>query len=191
MRIKFSLIILIFILLSACTETPPTPKPREYYRVNFPDKKYQLFSEDYPYSFEYPTYAQVVPDTDDYSEPYWINLEFPAYNASIHISYKKVNNDIGQFIEDSHTLAYKHAIKADAINEAIFINDTLRTYCKIYSIEGNAATPMQFHITDSVSNFLRGSLYFKVSPNRDSLAPSIDYLIEDVIHLMETFEWKN
>jgi len=191
MKTKFSLIILISIILSACTDNTPMPKPREYYRVNFPEKEYLRFSEDYPYSFEYPTYAQVIADTDDNSEPYWVNIEFPAYKAAIHISYKKVNNNVGDYIEDSHTLAYKHAIKADAINEAIFINDTLRTFCKLYSIEGNAATPMQFHITDSVSNFLRGSLYFKVSPNRDSLAPSIDFLIEDVIHLMETFEWKN
>ncbi len=179
------------IIFSACTEDKPMPKPREYYRVSFPEKEYQQFLEDYPYSFEYPTYAVIIPDTDNNSELFWINMQFPDYNATIHISYKKVNNDVGQFIEDSHTLAYKHVVKADAINEAIFMDDSLKTFCKLYSIEGNAATPMQFHITDSVNHFLRGSLYFNVSPNKDSLTPSIDFLIEDVIHIMETFEWKS
>ncbi len=182
---------LILIYLSACTNNNSIPKPREYFRISFPEKEYQSFNENYPYSFDYPVYAKISKDSDANTEPYWINMNMPAYKATIHISYKEVNNDVGKFIEDSHILAYKHVVKADAINEAIFANDSLSVFCKLYSIEGNAATPMQFHITDSVNHFLRGSLYFNVPPNKDSLAPAIDFLIEDVIYLMETFKWKN
>ena len=35
-----------------------------------------------------------------------------------------------------------------------------------------------------------GSLYFYSRPNYDSLLPALDYIEKDVIHLMETLEWK-
>ena len=58
-------------------------------------------------------------------------------------------------------------------------------------IEGvEAASPFQFYLTDSVDHFVRGALYFNVVPNNDSLAPVIDYLKDDMRHMIETFEWK-
>ena len=41
-----------------------TPKPTGYYKIDFPEKKYQLFdAPGYPYAFEYPLYAKVVKDS--------------------------------------------------------------------------------------------------------------------------------
>ena len=49
---------------------------------------------------------------------------------------------------------------------------------------------MQFYLTDSVKNFLRGALYIKEIPNIDSLQPVISFLDRDVIQLIRTTEWK-
>jgi len=142
-----------------------------------------------PYRFEIPDYSKILPDKDRLAEPNWVNLQIPAHKAVVHISYKKVENNLGKLMEDSRTLAYKHTIKADAINERTFVNPERKVSGTIYQIEGNAASPLQFYLTDSVHNFLRGALYIREVPNIDSLRPVIDFLTPDVIHLIETTEW--
>lgn len=190
---KYLVAIFSFILLLAfsCKEDY-TPKPRGYFRISFQEKSYhQLDSAALPYRFDIPDYSKVVPDIDRLSEPFWINLKIPAHKAEVNISYKKVDNNLAKLTEDSRTLAYKHSIKADAINERIFINPEKKVYGTIYQIEGNAASPLQFYLTDSIRNFLRGALYIREVPNIDSLRPVIDYLTPDLIRLIETTEWKH
>ena len=45
----------------------------------------------------------------------------------------------------------------------------------MYDLKGNTASSLQFFVTDSTRNFLRGSLYFNAEPNKDSLAPVMDF----------------
>ena len=182
---------LIFILTTTGCQRTYSPKPEGYLRIDFPEKAYRLFDSACPYSFEVPVYAYVVPDTDRFSEPYWVNIDFPRFDGKIHISYKKVRNNLDRYTEDSRTLAYKHSIKADAIKETLYGNDSSHVYGILYEIKGNAASSLQFFVTDSTRNFLRGSLYFNVQPNKDSLAPVISFFREDIINLMETVRWKN
>ena len=49
---------------------------------------------------------------------------------------------------------------------------------------------MQFFLTDSTDHFLVGSLYFYTRPNYDSLMPAAQYVENDLMRLMESFEWK-
>jgi len=168
------------------------PKPRGFFRIEFQEKTYHgLHSSTFPYRFEIPDYSLVVPDNDRQAEPFWINLEIPKHKAEIHISYKKVENNLIKLIESSRKLAYDHSFKADAIDERVFINAGKRVYGTIYRLEGNTASSLQFYLTDSTKNFLRGALYIREVPNIDSIRPVIDFLIPDVIHLIETTEWVN
>ena len=109
-----------------------------------------------------------------------MNLSYPQYNAKLHLSYKEINND---------TALNTHTIKAESINEKYFKNREI--FGLIYYIEGNTASSTQFFITDSTRHFLRGALYFNQHPDKDSLAPVIDYLREDIVTLMETLRFKN
>jgi len=185
---KIFILSTLFIFLNSCSHKG-NPKPREYFRLVLPEKNYQIFNKNYPYTFEYPIYANVTDDIDQNTEPYWININFPTLKANIHVSYKTVDNNIEELFEDSRTLVYKHVVKADAIDEKIILNDSLKIYGILYYIKGNAATPAQFYITDSVKHFLRGSLYFNVYPNKDSLAPVITYITKDIEKMIETFKW--
>lgn len=185
------LLILIFLLTFSCRQDY-IPKPHGYFRIDFQEKTYhQLDSAALPYKFEIPGYSKALPDNDRLAEPYWINLKIPAHKAEVHISYKKVDKNLSKLLEDSHTLAYKHSIKADAINERVFVNPEKKVFGTIYLIDGNAASPLQFYLTDSTRNFLRGALYIREVPNIDSLRPVIDFLTPDVIRLIETTEWKH
>ena len=60
----------------------------------------------------------------------------------------------------------------------------------MYIIEGNVATNIQFRATDSVKHVLSGALYFYAKPNYDSIVPAIKYIEKDIMHLVETLEWK-
>lgn len=184
-----------FLLILGCNEKY-TPKPREYFRIDFPEKTYHKLQPGFPYQFDVPDYSKIVPNQGNSDQPYWINISVPANKAEVHISYynlsnKEVSNRVllNKFMEDTRTLAYKHTVKADAIQEQVFMNPGKKVYGLIYRIEGNAASPMQFFLTDSTNHFLRGALYIREVPNIDSLKPVIDFLEPDVIRLIETTTW--
>lgn len=186
--IRYCLSACIFLFFGCGSDS--IPKPYGYYRIDLPEKQYQELDTVFPYRFSYPVYGVIVADKGKGDEKYWINIEFKKYKAKIHISYKTVNKNIESLIEDSRKLAYKHTVKADAINEMIFTNPEKKVFGTLYNIEGNAASQHQFYLTDSVHHFIRGALYFNVQPNKDSLAPVIDFFKKDMIHLIESLEWK-
>jgi gliding motility-associated lipoprotein GldD len=166
------------------------PKPLGYFRIDFPEKKYKVCDSTLPYRFEYPVYGVIRRDTTKGAEPHWINIEFPAYKGKLHLSYKAVHGNLAQYIEDTRKLAYKHTIKADAIDEMLIRNDSARVYGLLYDIKGNAASSVQFFLTDSLHHFLRGALYFSAPPNKDSLQPVIEYFRADVDHFIRSVRWK-
>ncbi len=194
--IKIALAISSFIVILGCNRKY-TPKPREYFRIDFPEKTYKVIQPGYPYQFEIPVYSKINPDRENPDRQNWINVSIPANKAEIHISYydlpkQKIdaNMVLNQLMEEAHTLAYKHTIKADAIGEQVFMNPAKKVYGLIYRIEGNAASPVQFFLTDSAKHFLRGALYISEVPNIDSLKPVIEFLEPDIIRLIETTTWK-
>src|SRR5665648_99163 len=190
MRKYLSVLTILFFLLTLSCQQEYIPKPRGYFRISFQEKSYHNFdSAALPYRFDIPDYSKIVPDNDRLAEPYWVNLKVPAHKAELNLSYKEVGNNLSKLMEDSRTLAYKHSIKADAINERIFVNPEKKVYGTIYLIDGNSASPLQFYLTDSTHHFLRGALYIREVPNIDSLRPVIEFLTPDVIRLIETTEW--
>jgi gliding motility-associated lipoprotein GldD len=181
---------LLAFLIAGCKKTY-TPKPRSYFRIDFPEKKYVPYrSPDCGYNFEVPVYAIVVPYNGNNPEPCWINIVFPGYKGILHITYKSLHNDLVMHVEDIRTLAYKHIVKADDIIERPFSFPDRNVHGMIYDIKGNAASSLSFFITDSTDNFLSGALYFSVIPNKDSLAPVVKFFSADVEHLIETINWK-
>ena len=187
---------LVFLLLSILLSSGGcgksyTPRPRGYFRIAFPAKSYNPLGILLPYCFEIPVYSVVGKDSFNLEEPNWITIEIPDNHAQIHLSYKEINNNLGTLIEQSRNLVFEHTQKASAIDEQIFMMPSKKVYGTAYTIKGNAASPMQFYLTDSIKHFLRGSLYIKEIPNIDSLQPVITFLSQDVLRLIETTEWKS
>ena len=182
---------LLIALFSSCDNKQYQPKPRGYFRIDFPEKQYvKLDSMNY-YSFEYPTYSIITPDYLSLQEKEWVNVEYPAYKGTIHISYKTVNDNLNVYLEDSYSMMTKHISRAMGIRDSVIVNPDRNVYGLVYFLEGEGvASPMQFYLTDSVNHFMRGSLYFNVKTNNDSLAPVIDFILDDVRHMIETVEWK-
>ena len=182
---------LLIALFSSCDSKQYQPKPRGYFRIDFPEKEYvRLDSMNY-YSFEYPVYSTITPDYLSPQEKEWINIEYPAHKGTVHISYKAVNDNLDAYLEDSYYMMTKHLSRAMGIRDSVVVNYDRNVYGLVYFLEGEGvASPMQFYLTDSVNHFMRGSLYFNVRTNNDSLAPVIDFILDDVRHMIETIEWK-
>lgn len=188
----FLLWILVGLLyaMMGCNE-PPVPRPRGYFRIDLPERDYIRLDSIFPFTFEYSTVASMARDPNAPDDPYFINIEYPRFRGSIHLSYKEVNDNLPVLLEDTRMLALKHIPKATAIREETITVPDHRVYGMIYDIRGSGtASPMQFFLTDSTRHFLRGALYFRISPNNDSLSPVIDFIKHDIYHLMETLQWK-
>jgi gliding motility-associated lipoprotein GldD len=196
LKIKQSCILALAscIFISSCggdDDEAIAPKPRAYFRINFPEKNYVKYDSVCPFTFERPTYSVMDKDRNEGAEPCWLNLNFPSFNGTLHLSYKAVNGNIQQYLEDTYTLASKHQIKASGIEEKLIYRDSSHVYGLIYEIEGNAASAIQFYLTDSTKHFIRGALYFNEVPNIDSIAPVLAFVKTDIYKMIQTFEWKN
>jgi len=184
------LFVVITLALASCGDSY-VPKPRGYYRIDFPPKEYRVFDTTFPFTFEYPVYGKIIRDSSKMAEPYWINIVYYPFNAQLHISYKTVKNNLDTFLNDAHTLVNKHIPKANAISQREYMDTAANVYGLVYEISGSdAASTYQFYLTDSTKNFVRGALYFDLVPNNDSLAPVIDFLKKDVEHMIMSFRWK-
>lgn len=167
-----------------------SPKPYSYYRIDLPENSYQTYDSIYPCRFEISDYARVIPRKSNNDKEEWLDILYPQFNGRIYCAYVKVNNDFRELSEESRELVYKHTVRADAIVEHPFENAAANVYGIFYEITGNAASPLQFFLTDSTHHLLRGALYFNAVPNADSIQPVSAFIEKDVKHLVETMQWK-
>ena len=166
------------------------PKPYGYYRIAIPDTAYTRFDwNGYPYSFRLSTNAYVDVYEKD-GEKYWIDIQYPSLNATIHCSYKPVRNNLRTLSRDAQEFLYSHSTVASAIPAQEYANDGCSVYGLYFELYGNTATPIQFYLTDSVEHFFRASVYCNTIPNQDSLAPIHEYLRQDARMIMESMVWR-
>ena len=200
MNLKYFVILLsLSFLAQSCGGEDYIPKPRIYPRVDYPTKSYQLFQANYcNFSFEQPVYTSIE-QTNQFFEgktdnPCWFDVVLGDLNGRIHCSYAPINdaeNTLLNLVDDSQNLVYKHTSKANAINDEPFSYPNNKAYGRLFELKGSVASPYQFYVTDSINHYVRGSLYFKTSPNPDSMRPVIKFVKEDLLHMIKTIEWKN
>ncbi len=197
LKIISAVVLLFFLVASLGCRHVTVPKPRGHFRIDLPEHQYVQFNEpvsknlNIPITFEYPAYGHLTFQGEHGSDPGWFDIEFPSYKAKIYLTYKDVKNDLDSLLDQSYDINVKyHVAKADAIKEKVFSNNQNKVYGVLYDLKGNTASAVEFYVTDSISHYLRGSLYFAAEPNADSLAPVIDFFRADIIHMIETLKWK-
>lgn len=188
-QFKIILLLSVSILFASCSEVS-IPRPYGYFRVNLPTPVYRSIDTlDFPFKFDVPDNVKLISRKSNTGEK-WFDLYYPAMNASIYCSYKPVKNNLNDLFEDSRKIVYKHSVRADGIGEKVFDNSGHKVHGILYDLQGNTASSVQFVLTDSLHHFFRGALYFDNVPNKDSIAPMSTYIRNDVIRMMESFEWK-
>lgn len=183
--------LLTFACLAFSCQRTYVPKPIGYNRLDLPEPAYHGMPDTLPYWFEYSKHAKILKDTSYISDPEWIEVYYPLMKATVHITYKPVKNNLEllkEYVDDSYRLTSKHQIKAYAIDEVLVSTPSGKTAI-IEEIEGEVPSQFQFTVTDSTRHFLRGALYFNTKVQNDSLAPAIEYVKKDIMHMINTLEW--
>jgi gliding motility-associated lipoprotein GldD len=118
-------------------------------------------------------------------------LSYPAFGAKIYCSFLAIQpSTLGVAMEESHRLVARQSQNAHSITEQTYNNPEKQVYAYVYQLDGASVSPIQFTLTDSMSNFFRGSLLYDRRPNGDSIAPVTHYLKNDIIELIQSFNWK-
>lgn len=182
---NYRILIVTLLLCVSCDETT-LPKPRAQLRLEYSQNSYQKTNNNCPYLMDISQNSTV-----EFENNCWAKIHYPKLNATIHLTYRNIDKNLNEVLKEVERLTFDHTIKADAINARPFENESKKVYGKIINVEGNVASNIQFHVTDSVKNILFGALYFNVKPNYDSILPALNYVEKDIINLMESVEWKN
>lgn len=192
MRSKVYMVFISAFFWTACS-SDFMPKPKGYNRIILPQNEYQSLADSFPYRFDYSKEAIILADTSWISEPYWIDVYYPKFKASIQVSYKPVKHNeqlLREYLATSYKLTSKHQVKAYAIDEGIFKTRNGKT-AVVATLSGEVPSQYQFFCTDSTNHFLRGALYFNTATQNDSLAPVIAFVKADIEQMLNTLEWNN
>ncbi|MET1258799.1 gliding motility lipoprotein GldD [Flagellimonas sp. DF-77] len=184
MKSRHLMPIVLLICCFGCKETP-LPKPKAMLRLEFPEAHFERYGSDCPFDFDKNRAAGLTQE-----ENCAMVLDYPQMKGSIYVTYKPVTGNLDKLLTDAQKLSYEHVVKADNIIEQPFINDEGQVYGMFYEVSGNAASQSQFYVTDSVSHFVTGSLYFYAKPNYDSVYPAAIYLQRDIRRIMESLQWQ-
>lgn len=172
-----------------------TPKPKGYLRLAYPEAVYSKKVSETPFSFEANALATHIKSKklNATTESYGVNINYPSLKGTIFLTYKAIDGDeknLNDFLRDAQKFTLEHTVKADEIPFFPYENKERKVYGGFSEVKGNVASPAQFYVTDSVKHFLTGSLYFNAKPNYDSILPAANYLQKDIIHIMESLNWK-
>ena len=189
-------LVLLLLMIASCSNNNYTPKPVAYPRMELPEKIYKHApNEGCPFVFDIPVYADVDRNPalrkKNEIQDCWMDIVFEDLNARFHLSYMEIDTDekLIALIEDAHKLTSKHIKKAEYIDQRQITTDN-GVYGLFSDVGGNAASSMQFYLTDSLDHYLFGSLYFSTTPNYDSIQPAIKFIKTDILKLIDTFEWQ-
>lgn len=164
-----------------------TPKPKAFLALDYPTQQYKTYTSDkYNFTFDKNSLANVKEVKSSALE-----IHYPEMKATIFVNYKPIENNLDVLLKDAQKLTYEHFVKADEIVEQPFINKDHNVYGMFYNVQGNAATNVQFYVTDSINNFVVASLYFYAQPNFDSILPATSYIQTDMRRILESMKWKN
>lgn len=179
--------ITLLLISAGCRHETPVPKPRAMLRLEYPPAAYEKFDRPaYPFTFDKSVYARAEAKADTA-----LNLYYPDMKARIYMTYAPVHGNLRKLLADADKLTYKHAVKADDFKHRIYTDPGHRVFARISLVTGNAASPLQFLVTDSTRHFVTGSLYFRSVPNYDSIRPPLEYIRRDVQRLVESWRWKD
>lgn len=195
MKYILSLLTIPLFFLACGSNELPIPKPRSFPRIIYPERTPVALGPDFcQFNFTFPDYAKVEQKELFFDEapadPCWFDLNLEPFNGRIHFSYYPIKDkaDWEHKRDQAFDLAGFHNKRASNIKE-IRINSRPDLGGMVFDINGPAASPYQFFLTDSTQHFVRGALYFNTKSRPDSLKPIIDFVVEDINSMIESFEW--
>lgn len=191
-NLPFFVAFLLFFVLFSCAKKPEvyTPKPKGYYRITLPEHAFQPIDTTLPFACAFSAFATDSVAQQEHGN-IWVYLHYPQFNADLNLSYAPLRGDLRErVLEEEHRVEFHYKV-ADDVEYSVVNDAESRLFGQIYDVKGsNVACPLSFWLTDSTRHFVRASLYFNHAPNNDSLQPVINFIREDVMEMVNSFQWK-
>ncbi|MFL2621926.1 MAG: gliding motility lipoprotein GldD [Flavobacteriaceae bacterium] len=184
-----SILLIFIIILSSCKDEIIVPKPKAFLSLKYPNPSYSRINE-LPFGFDLNNLVKIenIVEKKDNLD---FKLNYSIINASLYLNYVKIDNNFNELISQNNYNLNNHAKVAIKASKQDFSDENRKVYGTLYELIGPVASPSQFYVTDSIDNFLAGTLFFKIKPNYDSLLPAINYAKNDIIRLIESIKWNN
>ena len=182
-----SLLLIFFTIFCSCVENN-LPKQRAFLRIEFKEPYYSIYEEiDTPFNFYYNSNST---DLDQIGNNQFL-FDYSDINLSLNLSFHNIksSHDLEKKLGDFSLILDTHTKKSNGVILREYDNDNRRIFGKLYEIKGDVASPVQFYLTDSLSNFINGSVNLKFKSNYDSIFPSIQYVKNDILVLFESINW--
>jgi gliding motility-associated lipoprotein GldD len=178
-------IILGFIgMLFSCSQ-PSLPKPAGFLALEYPKAQYQFFQSDCSFQFQFNRLSAI-----HFTKGCDLEIQYPFMKATIFLTHLPVKNNLGRLYEDVQKKLDEQSLGTTRVHQSAFEDAERNLVGSLFTIEADAASNVQFFVTDKQNNFVSGSIYIETKPNYDSLLPTLEYLKKDIRKLVQTFEWK-
>ena len=185
-KIIISLFFFTLIIFS-CNESN-LPKQNGFLRIEFKEPYYSIYEEiDTPFNFYYNSNSIDLVKIGNNQ----FLFDYRDLNLSLNLSFYNIKSsqDLEKKSRDFSLILDTHTKKSNGVILREYDNDYRRIFGKLFEIKGDVASPIQFYLTDSLSNFISGSVNLKFKSNYDSIYPSIQYVKNDVLVLYESINW--
>ena len=184
-----SLLLIFFTIFFSCVESN-LPKQSAFLRIEFPEPNYIALKEiKIPIDFYYNLSAANI----NVINPEKFSLNYPKMNLVVDISLNEITKaeDLENKFRDFSLTLETHSKKSNGMFIRDYEDLNNRVYAKIFELRGDVASPIQFYLTDSISNFISGSLNLKFKSKYDSIFPTIQYVKNDILFFVESLNWRS
>ena len=179
-------VIIGIVLLATSCHGGSTPRPNGYFRIDAYPSSYSPISLG-NISIQINDSAQcIIPSMHCGKDRHWLNVVYPRYNATIYLSYIPLRNNLDRLMSESIELVYRQNVNTEQVEAITYENSESEVYATLFTLSAESATPIQFIATDSSQYLLRGALYFDTPVKSDSVAPSLHYIENDIMYLIES-----
>jgi gliding motility-associated lipoprotein GldD len=181
--IPLFLLLPLFCIVGSCN-SPYISKKRGYYKIDLPERGYQklklIIFPTVLNTLYMPKLSKTVHFFDASPEnPYWINIDFPAFRGRIFLSYKMVGgkalykikqpdgkykdslgtNIFDKMVADAFSLTNKNNVVSNSIKDSLIYTPNGISGV-FFKVGGNAATAKQFFLTDTTKKLYPWSSLF-------------------------------
>lgn len=187
----FNIICSLYFLFTffSCENNSILPKQDAYLRIEFNEPNYLIYkSQNSKINFLYNARSSSLKPTSART----INLDYKKLGMSLDLSFDKLNDEteLTNYLRDFNLLLDAHTKRSNGFLIKEFENRNYSTYGKLYEFRGDVASPIQFFLTDSINNFIHGSLNMTVKSKYDSIYPSVQYIKNDILVFFESINLK-
>jgi gliding motility-associated lipoprotein GldD len=173
----------------SCDETSYLPREKAFLRLEFEKPMYGTFSsESSKLNF---IYNNASASFEIISEEKTV-LRYKHIKIDILLSNIQLENtsSFEESLQNFYMFLEPHRKKSNQISVKEFISADNKRFAKVFEMRGPVASPLQFYVTDSINNFLFGSMNLIQKSDYDSIYPSVMYVKNDIFSIIESVNWE-